>query len=240
MKPEFLAWDSKFFNLNVGRLVIEADEEIPVLRLNDFDLVYIIIKNNLPDLKKKYFETRAFFADEKLTYQKEIRDTTKPGNNILSWPAGKRAERDLLDIGVQSGEFSRFKIDPEIPGEKFIALYEQWVINSVNRKIAEEVYYFEDNGAPAGMITLSIKNGKADIGILSVHKNSRGKGIATGLVKAAEYWGKNIKGFGQIQVVTQAANTVACKFYEKNGFLIHTREYVFHWWKKLKDDKDPL
>jgi dTDP-4-amino-4,6-dideoxy-D-galactose acyltransferase len=240
MKPEFLPWDSKFFNLNVGRLVIEADEEIPVLQFNDFDFVYIIIKNDLPDFKKKYFGTRAFFADEKLTYEKEIGETIKPGDNILSWPAGKDAEMDLLEIGVQSGEFSRFNTDPGIPVEKFIELYQQWVINSVNRKIAEEVYYFEDNGAIAGMITLSIKNGKADIGILSVHKNSRGKGIATKLVKAAEYWAKNIKGYRQIQVVTQAANTIACKFYERNGFLIQKREYVFHWWKKLKDDKDPF
>jgi len=240
MSPEFLDWDSKFFNLNVGRLVIQADDEIPVDQFNDFDLVYIIIKNDLPGFKKKHFGTLAFFADEKLTYQKEIGETIKPGDHILSWPPGKDADRDLLEIGVQSGEFSRFKIDPEIPAEKFVGLYEQWVINSVNRKIAEEVYYFKDNGEIAGMITLSIKNDKADIGILSVHKNSRGKGIATELVSAAEYWTKNIKGYRQIQVVTQASNTIACKFYERKGFRIQKKEFVFHWWKKLKNDKDPI
>src|SRR5258706_9688781 len=118
MKPEYLAWDSSFFNCNVGRLIIEPDEEISMESLDDFDLVYLIVKNELPPLKKKDIESKAFFADEKLTYQKKVTTPIKLGKNIFSWPKDKDPEENLLKIGVASGEFSRFKTDPEIKNEK--------------------------------------------------------------------------------------------------------------------------
>jgi dTDP-4-amino-4,6-dideoxy-D-galactose acyltransferase len=237
MSPEYLDWDSKFFNLNVGRCRISRDELITEEELSDFDLVYIVVDDVLSAPVKKYFSSIAFFADEKLSYEKMISTTSPPVDQVLSWPQTQKPGEDLLDIGVQSGEFSRFNVDPNIPKQKFIELYQAWVINSANRRIAEEFYYFEEGGSVAGMITLAIKNNLPDIGILSVDKNFRGKGIAGNLVRAAEHWSKNIKGRERLRVVTQAANVVACRFYEKNGFSIHKREYVFHWWKRAKNKK---
>ena len=235
MKPEQLVWDSNFFNCKVGRLIIKQGELISDDILTDFDLVYLIIENEISPAQKKYFQDKAFFADEKLTYQKKIKTLINCGNNIFSWPVDKEINDELRQIGMASGEFSRFKIDPSIPKEKFVELYTTWIINSATRTIAEELYFFEEDNQIAGLITLCIKNNKANIGILSVHEKFRGKHIASQLVNAAEYWTKNLKGFDLIQVVTQAANSAACRFYEKCGFTIQKREYVFHWWKKNQE-----
>lgn len=232
MKPERLAWDSDFFQCRVGRLAVGPDQEISTIEFDDFDFVYLIVEKELSPIKKRYFENIAFLADEKLTYEKETINPDSPDANILSWPPQRELVGDLLDVAVQSGEYSRFKVDPHIPNEKFIELYEVWITNSVKRIIAEEVYYFSINDHIGGVITLSIKNNKADIGILSVNRTFRGQGIATKLVIAAEYWAEKVKGKKSIQVVTQAANDIACRFYETCGFRVHKREYVFHWWRK--------
>jgi len=231
MKPEYLDWDSNFFNLRVGRIHLSANEEFSVEHFNNFDLVYIIVENGLTGLKKKSIEAVAFPVDEKLTYEKTVSATLPLSRNIFSWPPSKPASDELLEIAVQAGEFSRFKADPAIDEKKFIELYQLWVINSVNRKIAGEVYCFDDNGQVAGLITLGLKNNIPDIGILSVHKKFRGKGVATALTRAGEYWAKNVQGCDQLQVVTQAATKIACSFYEKLGFNLKKREFIFHWWK---------
>jgi len=232
MRVERLEWDSNFFGCCVGRLIVDAGQEIPQSLFDDFDLVYVVVEGELSPLQKQYFATQYFLADEKLTYEKAIHHAGNPNSNILSWPYNREVNKNLLDIAVQAGEFSRFRIDPKIPTAKFVELYEGWITNSVKRFLAEEVYYFSIDDQVAGVITLSIKNAKADIGILSVNRIFRGKGAATELVAAAEYWAKHIKGVPFIQVVTQASNHVACRFYEKNGFTIEKREYVFHWWAK--------
>ena len=232
MNPEYLEWDSNFFNCRVGRFFVNPGEFISVDLLSDFDLVYLIVENEITPAQKKYFENKALLVDEKLTYQKKIIFLIHPDNHIFPWPADKKITGQLLEIGVASGEFSRFKTDPLIPDQKFIELYEAWVINSVNRTIAEELYYFEEENEIGGMITLSVQNNKADIGILSVNEKLRGRGIGSQLINVAEYWAKKKKGLDMIQVVTQASNSVACMFYEKCGFTIQKREYIFHWWKK--------
>ncbi len=232
MKPDYLEWDSDFFNCRVGRLEISRTANISINLLSDFDLVYLIFKNGISPEKKAELDKIAFFADEKITYQKSIKMTVKPGENIISWPAEREVSNELLEIGVASGEFSRFRIDPMIPESKFTGLYQAWVINSVNRTMAEEVFYYNLDNQIAGVITLGIKNDKPDIGILSVHEKFRGKRIASQLITAAEYWSKKIKGFDTLQVVTQGSNLIACIFYEKCGFEIHKREYIYHWWKK--------
>jgi len=136
MKPEYLAWDSNFFNCQVGRLPVKPAELIDEEILNDFDLVYLIIENEITPAQKRFFEERAFFADEKLTYEKKITTLIKPDDNIFSWPSDQKINDSVLEIGIESGEFSRFKTDPSISNEKFVELYKTWIINSANRTIA--------------------------------------------------------------------------------------------------------
>lgn len=110
-------------------------------------------------------------------------------------------------------------------------MYKQWIINSVNHKIAKEVFVYKINNKIAGMITLSEKNKRGDIGIIAVNKNYRKQKIASKLIDAAEtyFFACN---YSEIQVVTQRNNMPACTLYEKVGFTIDKIEYVYHVWLK--------
>jgi dTDP-4-amino-4,6-dideoxy-D-galactose acyltransferase len=241
MTPEYLEWDSNFFKCRVGSLKVNKDEDISIANINVFDFVYFIADENISLKQKEELEKIAFFADEKIIYQKIITEAGVTDKEIVSWPKDKEPVKQLVDLGIASGEFSRFKIDPLISNEIFNDLYRLWVINSVNRKIAEEVFCYTLKDRIVGLITLGIKNDIPDIGILSVNKEFRGRGIARNLINAAEYWTKNIKNKNILQVVTQGLNSGACEFYEKCGFNIHHKKFIFHWRKKnKKNHENPL
>ncbi len=181
-------------------------------------------------------ETPGFFlADEKVTYTKQI--VNLPDNrdpSVVSVLPTDEATDLLNELSYQAGEYSRFKRDPMLPVSKFKELYKLWMVNSVKRIIAKEVFAVHDNGIYKGMITLGIKNGVPDIGLIAVDGQYRGMGIGRKLIEAAEQWAVNEEKRNTIQVVTQGLNREACLFYEKNGYRISSKNYIFHWWKNKK------
>ena len=110
-------------------------------------------------------------------------------------------------------------------------MYTLWMINSINRKIAKEVLVFTEGNDIAGFVTLGEKNNRADIGIIAVDLNFRGKGIGKTLMYSAEKWFSNL-GYQSIQVVTQGDNSPACRLYESCGYKVDTVSYFYHIWKK--------
>ena len=71
-----------------------------------------------------------------------------------------------------------------------------------------------------------------NIGLIGVDKGSRGKGIATSLLKRAEHY-TIVNGIKKIQVVTQAQNIPAVNLYLKAGYTQESVINVFHIWKYL-------
>ena len=136
---------------------------------------------------------------------------------------------EIEKLSIQSGEYSRFSTDPNIPRDKFEALYKEWIHKSLNKEIADEVLVILDNTNVAGMITLGNKNDNGDIGLLSVDTRYRGKKYGEMLVRSAQTWFiRNGYKFGH--VVTQADNTAACRLYTKCGYSVSKVEYFYHFW----------
>ena len=46
---------------------------------------------------------------------------------------------DIEDLAIQSVEYSRFSVGPNIPRGKFVALYKVWINRSISKDIAAEV-----------------------------------------------------------------------------------------------------
>src|SRR5690606_14128178 len=98
--------------------------------------------------------------------------------------------------------------------------------------IAHEVLVFLENSVPSGFVTLGEKKDRADIGIIAVDQNHRGKGIGKALMSSAEKWASD-KGYNSIQVVTQGDNVPACLLYESCGYKVESVAFFYHIWRKL-------
>jgi dTDP-4-amino-4,6-dideoxy-D-galactose acyltransferase len=132
-------------------------------------------------------------------------------------------------LAIQSGEYSRFKTDPNFGISEFERFYKEWIINSVSGKIADGILIYKNNDRIVGMITYKIKDNFCTIGLLAVDRDFRGKSIGKLLIGGLinELTGKNIS---RLYVVTQKANHAACRFYEKCGFIVDKVENVYHFW----------
>ncbi|MBB6460741.1 GNAT family N-acetyltransferase [Flammeovirga kamogawensis] len=219
---EKLNWDSNFFNLEVFKANYYSGIENDLN--GNFDLLYLY-SDKLID--KSGFKQTIQLVDKKVTFKKDI-VKNKIINSETIYSVNSVNEK-LFSLAIQSSEFSRFRIDNKIDNKKVDELYQLWIENSINRKIAFDVLSFGSENY--GVITLSKKNDIAGIGLLAVDTAIRGKGIGKLLIKQTE----NIcveKGYKELQVVTQLDNNLACKFYESQNFLIDKIEYIYHLWNK--------
>lgn len=136
---------------------------------------------------------------------------------------------DLVSLAYQSGEFSRFKQDRNFKNNESEKLYYQWILRSIKKEIANYVFVCYDKNKIIGLLTLGVKKDRTDIGILAVDITYRGKKIGESLVAKAMQTTRDLN-FQTIQAATQKDNVSACRFYEKQGFVIEKTEYIYHLW----------
>jgi len=229
-----LDWDTKTFGYPVYRINSfdfpgQFKEILEQIRQKKGRLVYVFLDFEDFIMNQTAVKNGGILVDEKITFIKNIgEEIYRKDTKIISY-LGHRLNQNLVRLAFQAGEYSRFKIDRNFKNNEFEKLYEKWMENSLKGVIAKDVLVYIEGNVELGVVTIGEKNGKADIGILAVDKNSRGKSIGTKLVNAAfsliKKWG-----FNQIQVVTQRKNEIACRFYERIGFRIERIENVYHFW----------
>lgn len=192
-------------------------------------LVYFVAPESDADHIRLAKELGGVLVDQKITYLMNLKNiAAHPDPEVKSY-TNKVPSEDLINLAYESGNFSRFRADPNLTEMQFKTVYKTWITNSVNHTVADDVFVIAENSYLLGMITVGEKNGRGDIGLLAVSESARGKNIGTRLVKAAQYYFIQ-KGFEQSQVVTQQTNIPACKLYEKCGYHIEKTEYFFHIW----------
>jgi len=232
-----LEWDSDFFSYQVGEIVANGlSEEIFAKTLNEaklknYRLVYAKIPPDDLKLNKLAQQRGGFLVDERIIYSLTLKDEYKNLQvcHQIKEYSGEQACQELIDLAMQCGEYSRFKIDKKIGGQKFIDLYTTWIKKSVIGEIAEKVFVYEVAGKNIGLLTLAVKNGYGSTGLLAVDNNFRGQKIGSRLFDAAKkYFAKN--GLVKIIAVVQGKNISACRFHEKCGFLVFARENFYHFW----------
>lgn len=222
----FLEWDSNFFGFKVAIIKVglgndrQIDEEI--IRLQDLGSRLIYVSSHRP-LKLSKF--RALLADKKRSYVLYEPKYKNTDNNIITVTGESTS---LYGLAYQAGEYSRYKVDPNIGEEEFKRLYRTWIDNSINNGFADYVFAAIDNGYPIGLITAKKRQQELSIGLFATDKQYRGQGVGSGLFQeiiniASEH---NLA----VEVTTQADNKTACSFYEHKGFEIGSEEYIYHVW----------
>lgn len=232
---EHQAWDSKLMGFPVGRLVgfrLSEAELRPILcgaQQEGWRLLYWSVDPDDSISNRSARDAKAFLADRKVRFVHDVLLRPQPLPPTIV-PAQTLTPR-LLELAWQSGHQSRFRLDPGFAPGVYEQLYEQWLRNSLSGEKARLV--LQHPAAPdaeaTGLVTLEVRPGRADIGLLAVHSSARRQGIGRQLVQAARHYARAWQ-LPQLQVVTQRANQEAFEFYQKEGFRLEHEEMVYHFW----------
>ncbi len=234
---QLLDWDTNFFGYKVGKLYLPKDREIDpnLLSPSDFDLVYIFTEQLIDDERIKLMNAR--LCDIKIEFIKNIEATLNVlplsetiSNEVIEIKPIKKLTDNLLHLVLESGVYSRFKLDKNFINNEFERLYKAWIEKALIDKDAKVLgAYMNDN--LVGFVSLSLKAGVADIGLIAVHEKARGKRIGKRLLQAAYAYAQQHQSEA-LTVVTQENNNQAMQFYQNNGFKINHKNYIYHLWKK--------
>lgn len=229
-----LEWDTNTFGFKTARIIperLEAEalqQTLATLRDLGVTLAYWMSPSTELASRALAETSGGALVDQKVTYVGAIDDLAGEAPRVVEY-GGPPDAPDLLSLALESGQYSRFRVDPRFPRQGFERLYHQWIINSVQRLIAETTLVTRSGDQLTGMVTVGEKSGRADIGLIAVSAAARGQGLATQLVRAANTWGES-HGYAIGQVVTQGANLPACRLYERCGYTKEKSEDVFHFW----------
>ena len=233
---EILEWDSAFFGYPTGKIITEkiSVENLKALtgeaENKGIRLLYIFADPADTVSVNAATNVGARLVDQKITFHKKIDAAVVSAvdSHIEQFEANYPSPQ-LIDLSIQSGLYSRYKIDPGFKNKEFERLYLAWIENSVNKKIADHTFVYKEDGKELGFVTLKIKNNYGQIGLIAVDENSRGKSIGKKLITAVTniLFQKNIPG---LDVATQIDNDNACNFYKKTGFTGRKSENIYHIW----------
>jgi len=234
MNYKLLTWDTKFFDIKTGMIIpasLQENQLVSILaemRREEFQLIYWASE------QKKTYDLQAYsgmLADKKTTFEINLQNI-----NLDKLPLPKAEPycstfpfAQLEKLAIQSGVYSRFALDTHIPHEKFTDLYKIWIRKSVSGEMADEVLVIMQNNHIAGMVTLAIKNGVGDIGLIAVDEKFRGRKNGQQLVFDSQRWFIQ-HGCHTACVVTQEDNLPACRLYEKCGYQKTKTEFLYHFW----------
>lgn len=229
---QVLEWDTNFFGFGVCRVqpqpAIDVAAAVEEARHLGMQLAYWFVDPADSAAAAAAIEVDAQLMDRKITYFLDLASVTLGEIDARIEKATVTTAR-LISLALQSGHYSRYKIDPRFSAEQFEKMYKMWVERSVSGAIAKDVIVFKEEGKELGFVTIGIKNGRANIGLIAVDADSRSKGIGAHLMNAAlakaKEWGVH-----EIDVVTQENNVGACRFYQQSGFVREKIEHIYHIW----------
>ena len=231
----YLNWDSQFFGYSVAKIILDndacnsLDELLSRLKSEKIRLTYFFVPISENRINKLISDKGAILVDQKTTYFKKTEKQEGYLNHIIEFQ-GAEINDKLIELGLQAGLFSRFRLDVNFSQKDYERLYIEWLTKSINKELALKTFIALDDSVITGITTLGVKEGVAEIGLVAVDRNFRGNGIASDLIHMAEN-DAYLMGFREIKVVTQLQNKIACKLYEKCNFSIESIVNVYHYWQ---------
>lgn len=232
---QYLNWDSVFFDIKTGRINFTSDLKLEdALRLaqnEGYKLIYVFgdkdffLKN---DLLERF---NGKLVDRKIVFEKDIYNTNILDTTDIVEYKSTEINEALVELALESGKYSRFKLDKNFKNSDFERMYSVWITKSVEKKNADYVFVAKSENNIVGMITLTIENNYAHIGLIAILADQQGKGYGKKLMnKCIET--AFINNCEKIQVPTQLDNNQACLFYKSCDFNEKNITNIYHFWLK--------
>lgn len=227
-------WDTSFFGYKVAKTGIDYlwSNQLDRLKLMyDNDIKLIVFNSSKPDFEKvvnKYYEIVQVYT--RIPIIKEVKTLTTNHPNISSYE-GEFPTPELIALAKLAGKDGRFGRDSRISKMQYDKIFEEWILNSVNRTVADEVLVFNHNGKVVGFGSIKIEGENGFAPLFAVDREYEGKGVSFALMRAIE--NKLIEQECKYLVSgTQEINRKALSSFKRFGFELQTPEYVYHLWKK--------
>ncbi|HQO10699.1 MAG TPA: GNAT family N-acetyltransferase [Clostridiales bacterium] len=231
MKTIFLPWDTEFFGIKIAKIDVDSyDKKAIESSVNSAlsegtDLIYLVIPDKID--KKEIFQKN--LIDQKVIFRKTLEFLHEKNESVVEYN-DRTVDPKLYEIALESGKYSRFRLDPMLPYGSYEKLYRIWIEKSAKKNIADSVLVYSENNEILGMITVKIIEDRGEIGLLAADYKAQGKGIGSKLICASENFAIS-RDRNVMEVATQLRNKAACSFYEKNGYSIDRIFNYYHIWK---------
>jgi len=137
----------------------------------------------------------------------------------------------LIRLAQRAGRQGRFGNDTNISDTLCDEIFKNWMINSVNKKMASHILVYKVANKIVGFATIDIRGGKGYTPLFAVDQKFEGKGISFALMRAVETILKE-EGCPIAVGGTQELNQKALRVYQRYGLIPQEPEYVYHLWKK--------
>ncbi|MDT2827207.1 GNAT family N-acetyltransferase [Enterococcus viikkiensis] len=232
---ERLDWDTSFFGVEAGRVILHKEDDTKELvsKLQEFDFVTIVNVNNDP---KKNFEigisSTAFLTDIKLVFQMNLNENFNSlRKDFTKTDVNSSHLKDIRDIASHSFYASRYYNDPVIDNSLAAKMYDKWVDKAHDDVDSEIIVSIDNHDKVQGFAILSICGKTASIELIAVKEDYRKKSIGTKLIEKIMELGF-VCGVETILVTTQVDNISAINFYVKNGFKLKEKNSIYHYWNE--------
>jgi GNAT superfamily N-acetyltransferase len=131
----------------------------------------------------------------------------------------------VRDIAGKAFRYSRFHMDPFIPGKTANVIKEEWACNFFKGNRGDAMVVAEKNKEIAGFLLLLKNKRQLIIDLIAVDSKHRGKGYAKEMIAFSLHI---LPSFPVMITGTQAANLISLKMYQNMGFKVVSSSYVLH------------
>jgi ribosomal protein S18 acetylase RimI-like enzyme len=141
-------------------------------------------------------------------------------------PARPEHAEALVDIAGRCFRFSRFHLDPRLPGELADRIKREWIRSYVEGRRGVELLAAVDDGTPVGFLAVLESGNARIIDLVGVAPEAQGRGAGRALVSA--FVERHSASGRELRVGTQAANVPSIRLYESLGFSLVAAAFVLH------------
>ncbi len=235
-----LTWDTEHFGFPVARIeAYELDDEdlrssLRAARIFGQRLVYVFASpdHEMPSALLRDFGGR--LVDRKASYELDLSHAPEllddPSFEILTY-GESRPDASLDSLAIASGAYSRFRVDPQFPQDKFESMMRTWMERLAAGEMADAVLVARWPGKSKNLALNAplLTDGIGRSTLVAVAEEVRGRGLGTQIMAAAHRWMIR-RGASRAIVCTQLDNVPACRLYEKLGYRLAHVENVYHFW----------
>ena len=234
-KFEKLDWDTDFFGFKVVKIEDNCLNEDPQeffkeLYLGDVHLAYYTSTKSFSAevIDNQYYHIE--LVSKRVPILKEMTNKTEIHKNISFYNEPAPSE-DLVSLALLAGRQGRFGQDPRILENTYRNLFRNWITNSVNKNIADEVLVYRDKGKIVGFATIKVAGDKGYAPLLAVDRDHEGQGVSFALMRAIET--RLIENnCTYVLSGTQEINKKALATFRRYGLRPQAPQYVYHLWRK--------